>query len=202
MKKLSFLSLCFSVAILFASCTKEGPMGPVGPQGAQGPTGSSGAQGQTGTANVLYSNWSTSSLEWSNDANATLQKLATLTATGLTQEVLDRGMVLVYSRNNADGDVHPLPVIINTTDTSTGTSITTANRFRFALRAGAVSLMHTSEVAGAAVAPQAADVNFRYIIVPGSSADSRISSGAAGYTTAQLQAMSYNQIVALFRIPK
>ena len=204
MKKLSFLSLCFSVALLFASCTKEGPMGPAGPQGTQGTQGPAGAngtdgthgtQGPAGSANVIYSNWSDSAMTWSVDTvNNVPLRTASLTATSVNQEIIDRGVVLVYGRT-VDGDVHSLPAMLHGTD---GTNI-----FRFALRVGSIALSHSRLVNTGFQSPAAQDVRFRYVIVPGGTASSRIASGAAaGYTAAQLQAMSYDQIVTLFRIPK
>lgn len=46
-KKILML-LCFSLAILISSCTKEGPIGPVGPSGIQGEQGEQGIAGQDG----------------------------------------------------------------------------------------------------------------------------------------------------------
>ena len=45
-------------------------------------------------------------------------------------------------------------------------------------------------------------ISFRYVIIPGGVAASRITSGPAkGYTVTQLRALSYNQALALLNIP-
>lgn len=200
MRKLSLLSVCFSALVLLASCEKEGPMGPVGPQGPSGATGSTGAtgttgqQGPAGSANVVYSNWTDATLAWTDDATdpAMPKRTAEWSATSISQDVLDRGIVLVYARDNADNSVHPLPATFYT-------DATHADQIRYALNVGKIMLTHTSTDANVFVAPAAKDVNFRFVIVPGGTADGRM---AAGYSVAQLQAMTYDQVVALLRIPK
>jgi len=55
MKQFSFLSVLVMAAVIFSSCSKEGPEGPAGATGAQGqagPAGPAGPTGATGTANV------------------------------------------------------------------------------------------------------------------------------------------------------
>ncbi len=204
MKKLSFFSLCFSVALLFASCTKEGPMGPAGPAGPQGPAGTNGtngtngtqgSQGPAGTANVIYSTWTDASLTWTDTTIATVQqRVAEVNATSVTEEIIERGVVLAFSRTT-DGTVHSMPTMLHSEN---GTDI-----FRFSLKVGVVTFAHSKLRNTGFVAPAAQDIRFRYVIIPGGTANTRIASGAAaGYTAAQLQAMSYDQVVALFRIPK
>ncbi|MBD0350623.1 MAG: collagen-like protein [Flavisolibacter sp.] len=200
MKKLSFLSLCFSAIVLIVSCKKEGPMGPVGPQGAAGTNGTNGEpgatgpQGPAGSANVVYSSWSDSALAWTDTTiNTVPLRTSSLSASAVTQEIIDRGVVLVYGRTE-DGDVHALPTMLHGTD---GTNI-----FRFSLKEGSIALAHSRLVNTGYQTPAAQDIRFRYILIPGGVANTRIASGAAaGYTAAQLQAMSYNEVVALLRIP-
>jgi hypothetical protein len=212
MRKVNFLSLCLSVVILAASCTKEGPEGPVGPQGPQGAngtngangsTGSTGATGQTGatgTANVIFSNWvSGTAMTWADTTvTAIPYKVSTWDAPTLTQSVLDNGAILVYARTGADNAVYQMPAAIYS-----GTSSTEFDQFRSIAKAGALSLLHTKSVAGVFELPTAAsEVNFRFVFIPGGVSTGRLSSGpAAGYNIEQLQTMSYAQVVNIFGIP-
>lgn len=88
MKKIKLLVLITTISLNFLSCTKEGPEGPQGPQGIQGPAG------QDGNANVIYgtvtlnsSNWTFSNGLWSTN---------TLNDNGITNDVYDGGVVMVY----------------------------------------------------------------------------------------------------------
>lgn len=93
---------------ILASCGKDGdigPAGPAGPQGANGTPGVTGPIGPTGSANVIYSDW----LPIPTTAAAALpgRKNFSFTTPGLTQEVLDKGLVYAYLKNG--GSIIPLP---------------------------------------------------------------------------------------------
>lgn len=98
---------------LIISIGCEGPTGDTGPAGAQGPQGEvgpEGPQGPEGTANVIYSEWITlSDLEAPSDTTVlsrTYRKWE-IPASGLTQEIIDQGTILVYF--TLEGVVLPLP---------------------------------------------------------------------------------------------
>jgi len=96
----TFFLLAAILATVFA-CTKTGPTGatgatgPTGPTGPTGGTGATGPQGDTGVANVQYSQWT--DIVWTKDpsGSATSQQIS---ATGITNQILDSGFVLVYLR--------------------------------------------------------------------------------------------------------
>ena len=122
MKAKSSLTLLVSllvIAFIFTQCQKGdvGPAGPAGPAGAAGPAGSTGPKGDTGTANVTYSPWLDVTYAADTVHNGaiidTLWWLAHITATKLTQAILDRGEIKVYMNwgTQADPDIAPLPLI-------------------------------------------------------------------------------------------
>src|SRR6185369_9468659 len=107
-------------AVLQFSCTKEGPAGPQGASGPQGPSCAAGATGPAGTANILYSSWFlTGAAGWDTVTNAaSYGAFATYDkpAAGITQDIIDNGIVLAYMKGDpttglAD-DVFPLPYTI------------------------------------------------------------------------------------------
>jgi hypothetical protein len=103
MKQPKFASLFLLAAILVTvfACTKSGPTGgtgatgPTGPTGPAGGTGPAGPQGDTGVANVRYSQWTDIIWTKAPTGAATSQQIV---ATGITNQILDSGFVLVYLR--------------------------------------------------------------------------------------------------------
>jgi len=120
MKKIPYL-FTFIVAVLLASCVKDGAVGPTGPAGGNGATGSPGNTGPTGatgpagpagptgaggatgamgsTTNVFYSAWITpatsSGPAWD------------IPAPEITQDALDKGLVFVYGTGFEKFLTHP-----------------------------------------------------------------------------------------------
>ncbi|MEO6550315.1 MAG: hypothetical protein ABIN94_20085 [Ferruginibacter sp.] len=111
--------LILSIALLTASCTKEGtagatgpagPAGPAGANGANGPAGVPGATGPAGTANVIYSDWlnvtftGTDSTGW----------FGQIPAPKLVDSILNKGEIKVYLNIGSDSlnsqVVLPLPI--------------------------------------------------------------------------------------------
>jgi hypothetical protein len=107
------LSLVFFVCILSTSCSKTGPAGPAGAtgatgaQGSQGQTGSTGPQGPEGNANVIVDTLTLTSAQWLYNDNYALSigsgsyqeyftRYHKVSFAGVTQGVLDSGMVLVF----------------------------------------------------------------------------------------------------------
>ena len=135
MKAKSSLTLLASLVLItfiFTQCQKGdvGPAGPAGPTGSAGAAGSPGAtgpKGDTGTANVIYSPWldvTYNGLDTvhNNDGSIdtvhigsvidTLWWIGHITATKLTQTILDRGEMKVYINwgTQANPDISPLPL--------------------------------------------------------------------------------------------
>jgi hypothetical protein len=110
MKKTNYLlllAIAFTVMLFASSCGKDGAVGPQGQAGATGPTGSAGsagaagaqgATGATGTANVIYSDWKTPSTYTLSTIFGIKHLDATIAAAGITQDILDKGTVIVYGK--------------------------------------------------------------------------------------------------------
>jgi hypothetical protein len=96
MKRITIIAFAFVSlnTVLFTACKKQGPQGPAGPQGVAGPIGPTGAQGPIGTANVIYSRWTNGST-WAIDGASGLNYFD-MTATSLTQGILNGGSIQVY----------------------------------------------------------------------------------------------------------
>ena len=119
----------FSAILLAGSlvaCKKGdlGPEGPQGPQGQQGQQGPQGPQGTPGSAAVQYSSWievkdadwvQTSFEEtdgdywnygsgggWLQGTDTTISYRAEVSTPGVTQQVLDSGIVVYYLKDSSD----------------------------------------------------------------------------------------------------
>ncbi len=113
MKNLSIkptMIVLFTASVLFlTSCSKKGPEGPQGTQGnagAPGPVGSPGTKGDPGTANVIYSAWTAfNGANWQAAVNEYGKSVRyyPITATAITNDVLNNGVVLIYMRVTGNG---------------------------------------------------------------------------------------------------
>ncbi|WP_156522680.1 hypothetical protein [Arachidicoccus ginsenosidimutans] len=93
-------------SIAFYAC-KKGDIGPAGPQG------------DTGTANVIYSDWFKPSSYVKDTVFGIYGLSYTITEPKITQDILDKGMVMVYAKLNTynqhiwpTGQVGLLPISI------------------------------------------------------------------------------------------
>jgi hypothetical protein len=178
MKKTNYLLLLFvAIWLCAASCGKDGATGPQGPIGATGPTGTTGAAGSTGptgatgatgTANVIYSDWITPSSYALTTTFGVNHLDANITASTITQNILDNGAVLVYGKlDGYSTDIWPaaqvgqLPISVTyiqgaSTYTDTwSANITVGNiQIDFVNNINAYSTISTLH-------------QFRYIIIPG-----------------------------------
>ena len=222
MRKLRLLSLSLlSIILLAVSCTKEGPEGPVGATGPQGPPGTPGSvgapgapgaagpQGPPGTANVIYSAWIASPTTfgvagWFDTTITTIGTVsrANFPAPSMTQAILDQGATLVYHTfaptppptGGANAQALPYNVGIG------GGNFVEVN-YRPAV--GRVIVFLHNVLPGTGGFGFLAGHYFRYVIIPGGVAGGRMTSGpASGYTIEQLKAMSYDDIVRKFNIPR
>lgn len=208
----SLLALLFSAITLFSiGCTKEGPEGPVGAQGPQGPPGSNGANGATGatgptgTANVIYSSWYTTvTADWvagyQAPNNYNVELVYNRTAPGVTQAVLDNGVVLAYGKNFTIGQstltthISPLPYQEAFNGQFYG-YVTSLGKITFTYDPIDI-IRPTTQIAGIA---------YRYIIIPGGVSGGRYMQGATiggtTYSPEDLKKMTYEQVVKLLKIP-
>jgi hypothetical protein len=152
------LSLFLFISILMVSCQK-GDTGPVGPVGPAGPTGPQGPQGATGTTNVIYSDWlSVSAEEWKDTtmANVTRAQRVIKTASALTQNIIDNGVILVYLNNDVT-NYYQLPFTYNINPARVHNYIPLVGKFIFYEYAtnGSGGLTSTTN-------------KYRYILIPGS----------------------------------
>ncbi len=216
MRKIKLLSVLF-LAILFVavSCTKEGPEGPAGATGAQGPAGGSGPAGPagptgptgpagptgptgpTGTANVIYSPWfSLSGIgapnQWHDSTlfDVGACGVAYRAAPGITQAILDNGVVLAYHRLGAANPVSPLPSLL-------------LGGYYLGYRPVVGRMIYFITTV---VPPYPGGVSnvseFRYVIIPGGVAGGRTAGvGGTQYTAEQVRAMSFEQVCKIFKIP-
>ena len=210
MRKLRLLSLSL-LAILFitVNCTKEGPEGPVGATGPQGPPGSNGvgapgpagangAAGPPGTANVIYSAWfSFAATDWADTTMTNLgtSRRANKATASITQAIVDNGTVLAYFATGLPAvSSYPLPFI---------TSTTPALNIAYLFAPGRIIYYaHVVQTGGGAVNVPTT-YGFRYIIIPGGVAGGRMMNGpATGYTVEQLKAMTYEEVLNKFSIPR
>jgi hypothetical protein len=89
----AFLGLAVVMALTFVAC-----QGPPGPTGATGPQGTVGPAGPSGSPNILSSPWiSTEASDWVRNNIGTF--ILTRIAPQVTQEIVDRGSVVVFLRN-------------------------------------------------------------------------------------------------------
>ncbi|HEV7347401.1 collagen-like protein [Telluribacter sp.] len=118
MKQLFSKFVLVAVTAFFLGCEgPEGPTGPAGPQGPQGTAGPAGQVGAPGTANVLFSPWvPISKKQLSQDYWNKADNMASFALSGdamtkiLTQNHLDKGVVLVYNRlTGGKTRLFPLP---------------------------------------------------------------------------------------------
>lgn len=148
------LALFVSLGVLVSGCEpKSGDPGPQGEAGTQGPKGDDGAQGpkgDAGTANVIYSPWTSVTFAGSGSSYT-----GNVTAARITQEVLDKADIRVYW--NESGRVLSLPY----SETLGSATYTVHQRFYV----GRVELK-----ASYALGTQ----QMRYVIIPGGVASGRM----------------------------
>ncbi len=228
MRKFRLLSLLLlAITFIVINCTKEGPEGPVGATGPQGPAGTNGAngtngtngtngaagttgpqgiQGVPGTANVIYSSWLLTGVgNWTTTGTTPYYAnyLYDRAATGVTQSIMDQGVVLSYMKGLfalGAGEVVGLPY----TRYSQG-GINYIDQYSFILNApGNIRYLYTS---GNNLTPIAISniepISTRYIIIPGGVSGGRgidVQMTSTGYTVDELKTMSYHQVCTLLKI--
>ncbi len=158
----------------------QGATGPQGPAGPQGATGPQGAQGEPGTANVIYSDWSTpTSSDW--------QKLTEknyifgITEAKITQDIIDKGVVLAYCRQVANGPAYLLPLMLQT-----GSGLTNYN-VSAAIGKVNITFVELLDIQG----KPATGLQFRYVIIPGGIK-----------SRANLDYSNFEEVAKAFGIPK
>lgn len=211
MRKLRSTSLfVLAIALLAVSCTKEGPEGPVGATGPQGPAGNpgvpgapgpAGPAGPAGTANVIYSSWFTLPLaQWADSTTPWLGAIsrAIKPAPGVTQTIIDQGVVLGYINTGtvANPSVFPLPL-----DVPNPVFAFETLQVGYIVAPGKL-VFYLADLIFPDMTGFGLESPMRYVIIPGGVAGGRFMNGAAaGYTIDQLKTMSYDQVATMFNIP-
>lgn len=188
-----------------------GPAGATGATGATGPAGATGPQGPAGTANVIYSAWIRPTEASWNEQNLARYKLMEITESRINQDIIDKGVVLVYRQTN-NGYTAQLPDLQLYSD---GTpSIRHGHYIHGKLHIEIRTYTRDIEPREYLWAPPGHTGNharFRYIIIPGGvAASARASSGSAPvfslngktYTRQQLEQMSYREISTVLGLPE
>lgn len=181
MRKLVGWSLmAISFVWMFACEGPQGPVGPAGANGAQGPIGPQGPIGATGAANVIYSNWAKAGTWFTTDVFGIVRSYIDITAPALSQEILDRGIVLVYVKLTTDNNqVRQLPVTVYAQFTTELIDFSAlVNRIRI-----------WSTPVKPPIAPSSS-YEFRYILIPGGQA------GRLNY-----EDMTYEEARVQFNLP-
>lgn len=194
--------LCI-IAALLVSCSAEdgadGAIGASGPQGQEGASGSSGAdgtdgmdgadgqqgdQGETGTANVIYSEWIPSGFD---DPITDDFDQFELDVPQLNETIQDSGVILVYARRGTL--IYPIPVtFFGTLDENYNWRLLTTNDDFIAVRVNSTD--------GSVIGSPFLNDEYRYVLIPGGEP----ASGGRSYTTADYEAMSYEEVAELFNI--
>jgi Collagen triple helix repeat (20 copies) len=224
MRKFRLLSLLFlAITFIAVSCTKEGPEGPAGATGPQGPTGSTGGtgatgptgpagpqgptgpvgpQGPAGTANVIYSAWisDASSANWADTSMTlfgTVVRRRNVVAPGITQAILDQGVVLAYGRGTAIGGGNS-PVQLPVNFFFSGAQL----QFGHIPALGRIVFYIVNTNTGTSPAGLFWGGDMRYVIIPGGVAGGRSAGiGGTNYTASDFRNMSYEQICQVFNLP-
>jgi len=161
-----------------------GPAGPQGDVGPAGPAGPQGDQGETGTANVIYSEWIAAGFE---DPITDDFDQFELDVPQLNEVLQDSGVILVYARKSTL--IYPIPVtFFGTLDENYNWRLLTTNDDFIAVRVNSTD--------GGVIGTPFLNDEYRYVLIPGGV---QAESGRS-YTQADYQAMSYEEVAALFDI--
>jgi hypothetical protein len=179
MKNLKLFSiLCVFAAFAIVGCSKKGDTGPAGPAGA------TGAAGASGSDSVLHSAWITLAMTPQVDNNNDTFYFQQITASGLSSDILNSGVVLSYiaflpSSGSSD------TTVVNLSDATTYTGAYLTQDLSPQL----IELYGGADYSGEL---------FRYVLIPSAT----LTTGFNGtvYTKAQLKAMTYAQVKKTFGI--
>lgn len=137
----------------------QGPKGDTGATGATGPQGPAGPAGGSGTGttiNVIYSDWFTPAfVDWQKITEKSY--LYSIIEAKITQDIIDKGVVLAYSRQSVGGPAYLLPMML---ETSSGLT-----NYNIAAALGKVNITF-SELLDIQGKPTTG-LQYRYVIIPG-----------------------------------
>lgn len=159
--------LFLAVALLMASCGKDGSTGPKGDTGATGPAGPAGPKGDDGTANVIYSDWLTvafkpDTVHDTQGAIDTLGFYADIDIAKLDETLISTGELKVYLNFNTPAD--PVVTSLPYFDVYSGLNIT-ATFFT-----GGVELYSNGDASTWTDNSSNLRWQYRYVLIPGGTA--------------------------------
>jgi hypothetical protein len=158
----------------------KGDPGAQGTNGTDGATGEKGDKGDPGTANVIYSSWFTpNASDWQKISE--INYTYTITEGRITQDIVDRGVVLAYSRQNANSPSFLLPLTL-----TTSSSISNYNVGMIAEKV-IINFLELLEPSG----KPANNLQYRYVIIPG-----------GVQARANLDYTNFSAVARAFRIPE
>ena len=169
----SFFKVALITAV-FASCSKEGP---------------AGTAGKDGNPTVFYSDWLPTGTVTAGTVDGNAGNLFTLVEPKLTQDILDRGAVLVYLQISTGSDFTslPLPYI-----TGAGGG---ANTIAYYPRLGEIKILRFKNDGTNGAINLTSTWKWRYILIPGGTKTT-----AKNATTPNFNEMSYLEVCSYFNI--
>lgn len=158
----------------------KGDPGATGANGTNGATGEKGDKGDPGTANVIYSGWFTPNVgDWQKVSE--INYTYTIGEGKITQDIVDRGVVLAYSRQNANSASFLLPLTLTTVSSISNYNV------GMSMEKVIINFLELLEPSG----KPANNLQFRYVIIPGSI-----------QARANLDYTDFNAVARAFGIPE
>ena len=166
-----------------------GSAGPAGPAGTAGTAGSQGAVGPTGptgvaatntSTNVIFSDWLTPlPLDWQIISEKSY--IYRINEVKITQDIIDKGVVLAYSRQFSNGPAYLLPMMLETNSGLTN--------YNISVNLGKVNFLfyELRDIQG----KPATGLQYRYVIIPG-----------GVKSRANIDYSNFNEVSKAFGIPK
>ncbi len=158
----------------------QGQTGATGATGATGPQGQTGATGAAGTSNVIYSDWFTPAVsDWQKVTEKNY--IYAMIDAKTTQDIIDKGVVLAYTRQTAGGQAYLLPLMLETNSGLTNYNIS------IAVGKINITFVELLDIQG----KPATGLQFRYVIIPGGIK-----------TRANIDYTNFNEVAKAFGIPR
>lgn len=150
--------------------------------------GDTGPEGPPGSANVIYSGWlSFQQAQLDTIVDGTNLKINHIPAPEVNQDIIDGGLIIVYTRFLTN--VFQLPY---TSDAGTGTGPTKTNTVNFIPKPGMIYITRYTHDNTASIG--FGTVQFRYVLIPGG-----VQANAA---LRNMDTRNYDMVKAAFALPE
>lgn len=186
--------LTIAIVTILNSCSsddgadgKNGIDGIDGINGTNGTNGTNGVDGQTGatgTANVIYSAWITAPTAVAETIDGTSGVSTFINAPELSQEILSKGIILVYIDFGEGAFQLPYTKGYGSNETSTITAIASLKKIKLFKFRSSIT-----------VATLSSSIKWRYILIPGGVAAATAKAAKQDYSK-----MSYEEVCEHFNI--